>query len=214
MKQVLHIVENCDDSYGGPSTSIPALIKGHQLDGRPGEIYSLSWSKNDLSSTARKLQINVTLFKCYFKKSLNISFALALKLWQKRGSQTIFHVHNLWNLVPLSVYILAYITKTNYVVSPRGSLFPWSLSQGKIRKKIAWHLYQKSMLNNANFIHVTSESEKKALQDLGINSQIIVVPNGISIENPSQISLTTRKDSMRVLFLSRLHSKKGLEILF
>ena len=109
---------------------------------------------------AEHLKIKVTLFRCYLKRSLNISFSLVLNLWKQRGSKTIFHVHNLWNFVTYSVYILAIFTKTDYVVSPRGSLFPWSMKQGKIRKKIAWYLFQKSMLNKANFVHVTSKSEK------------------------------------------------------
>ena len=33
----------------------------------------------------------------------------------------------------------------------------------KIKKKIAWHLYQKKILNNCDYIHATSDDEKKHL---------------------------------------------------
>ena len=214
MKHVIHIVENCDDSYGGPTNSIPSLIRGHQLAGRSGEIYSLYWSDGDLSSMADKLDIKVTRFRCYFKRTLNISFELIINLWAKRGSKSVFHVHNIWNGVPFVVFILARFTETDYVVSPRGALFPWSLSQGSIRKKFVWRLFQKSMLNKANFVHVTSKDEKRVLQGLGITTPIVVVPNGMPIQDSGDISVSHHTDEIRVLFLSRLHPKKGLEILF
>jgi glycosyltransferase involved in cell wall biosynthesis len=214
LKHVIHIVENCDDSYGGPSNSIPSLIRGHQLAGRSGEIYSLSWSDDDLSTMANRLGVKVTRFRCYFKRTLNISFELISNLWSIRRSRPIFHVHNLWNAVTYGVYILTRLTEIDYVVSPRGSLFPWSISQGNIRKKFAWFLFQKSMLNKANFVHVTSEDEKKALQSLGIIAPIVIVPNGMPIEDPGEILVSKNTNEIRALFLSRLHPKKGLDILF
>lgn len=210
--KVIHIVENLDDSYGGPSRSIPALSSALTRAGCSNEICTLSWDNSDNCSASTALGVKVLTFGCWFKRTLNLSFGLALYLFHNRGQGNIYHVHNLWNAVPLITYILGRFTKTSFVVSPRGSLYKWSLSQGKFRKKIAWHIFQKRMLNSACFVHVTAESEKQALLDLGIISPIYVIPNVLSFTGVQDISIKSN-DTINVLFASRLHPKKGIEIL-
>ena len=82
------------------------------------------------------------------------------------------------------------------------------MKQGKIRKKIAWYLFQKSMLNKANFVHVTSKSEKKTLMDLGIISPIVTVPNGIPVELSQEVSIPKNSNGIRVLFYPDFIKKK------
>ena len=50
--------------------------------------------------------------------------------------------------------------------------------------------------------------------DLGIISPIVTVPNGIPVELSQEVSIPKNSNGIRVLFLSRLHQKKGLEFLF
>ena len=52
------------------------------------------------------------------------------------------------------------------IISPLGYLEPWSLEQSKIKKKIAWYLYQKNILEKADCIHVTSQQELNSLNKL------------------------------------------------
>lgn len=211
MRNIIHIVENCDFKYGGPSKSIPFLIRAVELYGIKGELCSLRWYKKEFCELADKYKIKVNRHKCYFKKTLNFSFSLFFYLLSQRKSKAIFHVHNLWNSVPLFVYIISFLSDIKYVVSPRGALFPWSLHQGYYRKKLAWVLFQKKMLNRASFIHATDQTEKKELLKLGITAPIEVIPNCIDINFQNKIRAKNKK--FNVLFVARLHKKKGVEIL-
>jgi len=77
------------------------------------------------------------------------------------------------------------------------------------------------MLNEASFVHVTSEDEREAVKALGVTSKIVVAPHGVAM--PSQDDVSPRQDVAKslglnpektyLLFMSRLHSKKGLDML-
>ena len=45
----------------------------------------------------------------------------------------------------------------------------WSLSEKKIKKFLALQVYQKFILNKANVIHATSETEKENLKKISTN---------------------------------------------
>ena len=60
---------------------------------------------------------------------------------------------------------------------------PWSLNQKKIKKKIAYHLYQKRILNNCKVIHATSKMEANNLMQLGVSKPIEFIPHGTNLKN-------------------------------
>jgi glycosyltransferase involved in cell wall biosynthesis len=94
-------------------------------------------------------------------------------------------------------------------------LDPWALSQHRKRKSLLWHAFEHANLNAASAIHAVSTSELDVIRSLSISSPVAVIPNGINI--PADSDGTTqpppwRTDGTKVLlFLSRLHSKKGIK---
>ena len=98
------------------------------------------------------------------------------------------------------------------VLSPHGMLEPWIMQRHYWTKKFpALMLYQKAAVQRANFLHATAESEKSNLLRLGWNNRISVVANGVDVES---IEIKTSwKRTRKILFLSRVHPKKGLEFL-
>ena len=79
------------------------------------------------------------------------------------------------------------------------------------RKVPALWLYQRKAVKKADYLHATAESEKNNLLKLGYNSRIAVIPNGIEVENISMKK--SWKRTGKILFLSRIHVKKGLDFL-
>lgn len=91
-------------------------------------------------------------------------------------------------------------------------LEPWIISRNYWTKKLpALLLYQKSAVVNADCIHATAESEKDNLLKLGYNDKIEIVANGIDVDNIVMKDSWQRKK--KILFLSRIHVKKGIEFL-
>lgn len=98
------------------------------------------------------------------------------------------------------------------VLTPHGMLEPWILKRNYWTKKIpALLLYQKAAIKRANILHATAESEKENLLKLGYNTHITVIANGIDVENIEM--KTSWKRNREILFLSRVHVKKGLDFL-
>ncbi|MFW1677439.1 glycosyltransferase [Pontibacter sp. JAM-7] len=217
MKKLFAICENMDDKYGGPAVSLASLVN-HISKKIPVELVSVKLNSDEKNST---LNSNVmwSTFSLTGPRSLMFSLGLFLYLYRNVSKNDVIYLNNLWNLVSLSSYLIVILKDCDYVVAPRGSLFPWALSQSKIKKKIAWWLFQKSAIAKANVIHVTSDEESKCVQELGFCvTRILMLPHGIDFpskpSHPVSSDLHFFDDKKRYfIFLSRLHQKKGLDIL-
>lgn len=98
------------------------------------------------------------------------------------------------------------------VLTPHGMLEPWIIARHYWTRKVpALWLYQRKAVKKADYLHATAESEKNNLLKLGYNSKIAVIPNGIEVENISMKK--SWKRTGKILFLSRIHVKKGLDFL-
>ena len=99
----------------------------------------------------------------------------------------------------------------------RGSLFPWSLKQGRLRKFLAWNFFQKNLLTRADAIQVTSQQELDQLCALGFKSTTILIPNGISRFDKQDLKFNINRmkniEPLILMFASRIHPKKGLDLL-
>jgi poly(glycerol-phosphate) alpha-glucosyltransferase len=107
-------------------------------------------------------------------------------------------------------------TGTPYIISPRGMLDVWILNRGQLKKKIAAALYERAHVLNASCLHALGVSEYKSMRKFGCKNPVAIIPNGVTLpanEGLPENSPAWKYDDGRksVLFLSRLHSKKGLE---
>jgi glycosyltransferase involved in cell wall biosynthesis len=131
------------------------------------------------------------------------------------GVPDIVHIHGIWS--PFLAVFAAAARRHGipYVVSPHGMLEPWSLRVSPMRKALALRLYQRRILEQASALHTTSEMEAANLGRLAFDgNKIHVVPN--PVEEPSEHVGTDKVAPNRervLLFLSRIHPKKGLDIL-
>ena len=92
-------------------------------------------------------------------------------------------------------------------MSPLGALEPWSMSQKKLKKNLAFWLYQKRILNSCDAIHATSEIENSNVKNLGINTKTFIIPHGIDQVDEKKKEINKIK---KAIFFSRIHEKKGL----
>ena len=100
-----------------------------------------------------------------------------------------------------------------YVVTPRGMLDPWALRRSPLKKRVVSALFESESLRRATCLRATSEMEAAHFRDYGLSQPIAVVPNGVEIPPVAPARNPLPKEHRRVLFLSRLHPKKGLPIL-
>ncbi len=130
----------------------------------------------------------------------------------------VVHLHGVWSPLLAAFASTAFRNRIPYIVAPHGMLEPWPLRDRGLRKAVALRTYQGSVLSHAAAVHATSELEAEHLRALpSVNCPVFVVPNFIeepigSSEPP--LDESARKSGRRVLlFLSRIHEKKGLDML-
>ncbi|MCA9421797.1 MAG: glycosyltransferase [Nitrospira sp.] len=137
-------------------------------------------------------------------------------------NNTVMHLHIPWVLSNFQLARLARRRSVPYVVTPHGSLDTWSMSQKQIKKEIFWLLFGRVHYENAAFVHYTAASEQDQASRYVNKAAAKIIPclfdcesfkevpdKKLALEKFSAIS----EDKPNILFLSRLHPKKGVDIL-
>jgi glycosyltransferase involved in cell wall biosynthesis len=137
------------------------------------------------------------------------AFGFSPGMWHHvlHDSMELVHLHGLWQFTSLISLWCTKITGTPHVVSPHGMLDEWALNNSRVRKNLALMFYEQKNLQSAFCIHALCESEYKSLRDIGLTVPICVIPNGVSIPDQSSAELPR---SRQILYLGRIHSKKGI----
>lgn len=133
----------------------------------------------------------------------------------------VVHTHSLWMLPTHYATKWAHAYGVPLVASTQGFLDTWALSRRRLRKFLASLAFQKSDLRKASVIHAVTEREVGQIVSFVGTTRIAVIPNGVPDEilhAQPELGATFRRDygltSRRILlFMSRLHVKKGVDLL-
>ena len=124
----------------------------------------------------------------------------------------IVHVNCCWTPDCAMIQRLAQKRGYKVVLTPHGMLEPWIIKRHYWTRKVpALWLYQKAAVQRANCVQATAESERDNLLKLGYNSNIKVVRLGIDADGIEMKN--SWKKTRQILFLSRVHVKKGINFL-
>lgn len=120
-------------------------------------------------------------------------------------NNSIFVTHSSWNH---QTRWGAQVQKKGFrwVYIPHGTLEPWSMSQGKLKKQLYFQFQEGPMTTKADAIVAVGHPEMNNLKQRYKNTRIERIPNGVEIP-----ALPEKKDGkVSYLFLARLHHKKGV----
>ena len=124
----------------------------------------------------------------------------------------IVHVNCCWTPDCAMIQRLAQKRGYKVVLKPHGMLEPWIIKRHYWTRKVpALWLYQKAAVQRADCVQATAESERDNLLKLGYNSNIKVVRLGIDADGIEMKN--SWKKTRQILFLSRVHVKKGINFL-
>ena len=125
------------------------------------------------------------------------------------------HLHALWMYTSVATLQWKQRTGRPHMVTTHGMLDPWALEHSRWKKRIAGWLYENKNLREADCVQVNSEAERRAVRDYGIDAPVCIIPNGVTLPDdepgldpPWKEQIP--EDRRVLLFLGRIHPKKGL----
>jgi poly(glycerol-phosphate) alpha-glucosyltransferase len=126
---------------------------------------------------------------------------------------SVIHVHGLWMYPGLLARHLARKQGAALVMSPHGMLDPWALRNSRWKKWLAGWAYENRNLREANCLHALCAPEAAAIRAYGLKNPVCVIPNGMEMPEVNAETLKAERlqyERKTLLFLGRLHPKKGL----
>ncbi|MBE9260551.1 glycosyltransferase [Dolichospermum sp. LEGE 00246] len=228
--KVLHVIPSVATVRGGPSQAILEMVKALRKNDIDAEIVTTNDNGEDildvpLGKFINYQQVPVQFFprfspSIHALREFAFSRELTIWLWQNIRNYDLLHIHGIFSYAPTISMAIARRQKVPYIVRPYGLLCEWSLQQKARKKKLYLKLIEKANLDHSQSIHFTSIVEQKEALPLNLTSSSFVLPLGIY---PPQRILNAREklkkhlniptDEPIILFLSRLHPKKGLDYL-
>lgn len=131
------------------------------------------------------------------------------------STDAIVHMHGIWGAPSLALYRWRR-RGGRCVISPHGMLDPWALNLSKRQKQVALWLYERENLTKSCCLHATSEAELASIRRFGLRGPAVLLPNGVELPGnhdepgPRDPAPPEWRGDRLLLFLGRLHPKKGL----
>lgn len=154
------------------------------------------------------------IFPAIGQASLGYGPRLGQKLFEINPD--IVHQHGIWQLNSAQVSAWRRQTGRPVMISPRGMLDPWALGNSRWKKLIAKLAYEGKNLAGADCLHALNRGEARSMREFGLKNPIAIIPNATDlpeieeIQNPAKIGYLEQNDRKILLYLSRIHPKKGI----
>jgi glycosyltransferase involved in cell wall biosynthesis len=223
--RIIHISPSYKPAYiyGGPTISIAKLCEVLSKKSTVEVMTTTANGKTELKVSSKSPVIvegvSVQYFNRITKDHTHFSPCLLWNLYKRlRKSKiiTIIHIHSWWNLVAIFSCIIAKITKTPIILSPRGTLTAYTFDNRNAIYKSLFHRITGKFLIATCHIHATSDQEKRDILKTSNPKSITVIPNFITIPPTDYFKpyIPYNISPFKLIFLSRIEEKKGLEVLF
>ena len=128
------------------------------------------------------------------------------------------HFHGLWQRNFPALARECWRRGIPFVVSPHGMLEPWAWRQKRWKKWPYFHLIEKRWIAGAACVLATAKPEAERLAKFFPRNRIESLPLGLTADKHPDYAAARAKlgwsaDETVLLFLSRIHEKKGLDLL-
>ena len=226
--KIIHITPSYKPAYiyGGPIISVAKLCETLVSNNLDVEVLTTKANGNTELIIPEQTVIDGVKIHFYERITKDPSHFSPALLWNfhkmtsKKNQPLVIHIHSWWNLTAIASCLLAKMKKIPVVLSPRGMLTEYSFrNQNSGCKKLFHYLLGRKLIAYCT-IHATSELEKDDILQIWQPKTLCIIPNMIYFPPHHQLTKAYLKHAgkhdqpFRLLFLSRIDEKKGLELLF
>ncbi len=213
----LTVLTHLDRRFGGLSTAVPNLAATVASDPEyavslaafciPDEIYDhASLAKLAVSTwpASRGAWLSQPTLSSQFKSLIRASSGV--------------HIHGLWEQSTFIAARLAGAASIPYILSAHGMLESWAVNHKRLKKALYSALVERANVQGAAALHALTTTEAQDYRRFGASRPIAIIPNGVDIpltRNPGLFlaKFPALRGKRILLFLSRIHPKKGVDIL-
>lgn len=214
---------------GGLFDAVLRLVQVQHQQGREMKVFGL-WDDSTGADLQKWSPVPVAAFRPSWPKVIGRAPELLDAL--HAFAPDLCHVHGLWLYPSIAAKHYSRTKKRPCLISPHGMLDPWAMRNSRWKKQIAWSLFEGGHLRGAQCLRALCVSEARSIRQLGLKNPIAIIPNGIDLpadenadvlkgETPILAKLKTaggnppwqgcvEPGKKVLLFLSRIHPKKGL----
>lgn len=223
--RVLHLIPSVSPLRGGPSQAVVAMVRAERALGCDARIVTTNdhgaglLHELPLGQWGEWQGLPVRAFGRWspplrLLREFQVAPALAPWLWHELPHWDLLHVHALFSWSTSTGMALARRRRVPYVLRTIGQLNTWSLRQSPRRKRLLLRLVDRRNLEGAAALHFTSEAEQQEAAALGLATPTFVLPLGVDLPPAAALPARRSPGPTRFVFLSRLHPKKQLPLLF
>ncbi len=222
LPHVVHVISTVDPRAGGTTTQLVALIKAEIELGMTVTVVSTYPQDFDVSA-AQAMQDAGAYLEL-------IGPSTAVMAWHPKISRVlrdtivtanIVHIHGLWEEIQHRAAVIARELDVPFLFSLHGTLEPWSMQQSRLKKQIYMAVRMKKNLATAAALHYSDETEQQLTAEWRLHTPAIIQPYAADLELFERLpasgifrrAFPQLEDSTFVLFLGRLHPRKGLDLL-
>jgi len=171
-----------------------------------------------------ELDIPIHIFPRGFPRHIGRSPALNEFVSSNLDRFDLLHIHCVWETGLADAAAIFRRAGKPVLVSPHGMLDHWQLRQSRVKKRIARMFFGTgAMLKHADVMLYGTQEEADEASALRLTGQVVLMPNGATpfhVTDPSVARKALREEfpvlrdwERTILFFSRLHRKKGLDLL-
>ena len=229
--RILNIIASIDPASGGPTIGTLGLTAAWREDGHDVEIASLDSPAAPYLETVESVHALGTLGVAHaasrhFRDRFGYSKAMIPWLKANVARFDLVVVHGLWNYSTVAAARALIGSTTPYVVFPHGTLDPWFASAYPLKhavKRALWPFNEGALLNGARRVLFTTAEERDLaggqFRPWRIRAAVVGFgSDDAPCDRPTQHAAFLERmpqlaDRPYLLFLSRIHEKKGCDLL-
>jgi glycosyltransferase involved in cell wall biosynthesis len=217
--KILHIIPCYKPAYvyAGVIESVSRLCEALVEAGQTVDVFTTTANgKTELGvKPGVKIDVDgvqVIYFKRLTKDPTHVSPALWMHLWRNGNKYDVIHIHSWWNVLVIISTWICILRGLKIIISPRGMLTNYIFNSTRSATKRWLHRLLGKHALARSVLHATALSEFDECTRLIKGWKGFVLPN-ILFLSAIQVNRVTNA-AFTLLFLSRIHPKKGLELLF
>lgn len=235
--RILHVIHSIDPRSGGPVESLRGLLRAQIEQGDKPNVYTTDVQLGPRWEDPEAWKVRLQSDGAWQGAGLTILAGQGRSRWARRyrycpdaatrlrgelaqWRPDFVHIHGLFSHIVHVAAQEAQRAGIPYAIRPAGGLSPFCRRQGfALGKDLLFRLHTRPDARRARFLHATSDREGADLAQLFPDLRIDVVPHGVMIPGDAELARARRNfiDTHRemvtgkvLLFLSRIHPKKGL----